>query len=95
MSFLPNGRFEYVASQYEPASTPIGGIAIFSRNTVTGALHQLPGKLGCVSANGSSNAGPGTCAVGREVDEVSNVAITQDQKYLYASVYDAQLNAAR
>jgi WD40-like Beta Propeller Repeat len=86
-----DGRFVYVASQYENSSNAdIGGIAIFSRNLKTGALHQLRGLPGCVSADGSSNEGPGTCAVGREVDGVSNVHITPDQKYLYASVYDEQ-----
>ncbi len=82
-----NGRSLYVASQYSTSSGEIGGVAIFSRNTGTGTLRQLPGKLGCVSAKGDSNDGPHTCTVGREVDAVSNVHITPDQKYLYASNY--------
>jgi hypothetical protein len=84
-----DGRFLYAASQYQ--RTPgqnIGGIVIFSRNVQTGALRQLSGKLGCVTADGSSNAGPHTCAAGREADDISNVHITPDQKYLYASNYD-------
>src|SRR5262249_53926779 len=84
-----DGRFVYVASQYaNAANVQVGGIAVFSRNRTTGALRQLPGKLGCISADGSSNAGPGTCAVGREVDDVSNVHLTPDQNFLYASNYD-------
>jgi DNA-binding beta-propeller fold protein YncE len=86
-----NGRSLYVASQYETASKiAVGGVAIFSRNTATGTLRQLPGKLGCVSAKGDSSDGPHTCTVGREVDDISNVHITPDQKYLYASNYDGQ-----
>lgn len=84
-----DGRFVYVASQYE-AGPSIGGIAIFSRNLSTGALRQLPGTLGCISSNGSSLEGPHTCARGREVDDISNVHITPDQKFLYASNYDSQ-----
>ncbi len=85
-----DGRFLYVASQNEVSGVDVGGIAIFSRNLKTGKLRQLPGTLGCISANGSSNEGPGTCEVGREVDLVSNVHITPDQKYLYASDYASQ-----
>src|SRR5581483_11520453 len=82
-----DGRFLYVASQYEPASTPIGGVAIFKRNRTTGTLRQLSGKAGCVSSNGSSQDGPGTCTPARAVDFVSNLHITPDQKFLYASDY--------
>lgn len=86
-----DGRFLYTASQYEtPAAVRIGGVAIFSRNLKTGTLRQLPGLAGCVSDDGSSSAGAHTCAKAREVDSVSNVHITPDQKYLYASVYDSQ-----
>lgn len=60
-----DGRYLYVASQYEPASKPIGGIAIFKRNRTTGTLHQLSGKAGCVSSNGASQNGPRTCARAR------------------------------
>jgi len=86
-----DGRFVYVASQYEPSQGhEVGGIAVFSRSLKTGILRELAGKAGCVTANGSSNKGPGTCARAREVDDVSNVHITPDQKYLYASNYDGQ-----
>jgi WD40-like Beta Propeller Repeat/LVIVD repeat len=85
-----DGRFVYVASQNETASSKAyGGIAVFSRNTRTGTLRQLPGKLGCVSASGLSNAGRHTCTAGREVDDTSSLHITPDQKYLYASNYDS------
>ena len=85
-----DGRFVYVASQFElPGNVRVGGIAVFRRSLSDGSLHQLKGKLGCLSATGQSEDGPGTCAVARELDSVSNVHITPDQKYLYASVYDA------
>ena len=90
LAISADGRFLYVASQYTVSSSNIGGIAIFARSLRGGGLHQLKGKEGCVTATGSSLDGPGTCAVCRELDSVSNVHITPDQKYLYASVYDGQ-----
>jgi hypothetical protein len=83
-----DGRFLYVASQYSPTHE-IGGIAIFRRNRTDGTLQQLSGTAGCVSATGESEDGPGTCMRAREVDSVSNLHLTPDQKYLYASTYDA------
>ena len=74
-----DGRSLYVASQ----KTGIGGIAVFKRSVKTGTLHQLKGSAGCVTA--SAHAG---CAIAREVDETSNLQITPDQKYLYASDYN-------
>jgi hypothetical protein len=83
-----DGRFLYVASQYSSGGN-IGGIAIFKRNQKAGTLHQLVGTAGCVSATGQSQDGPRTCARAREVDDVSNLHITPDQKFLYASNYDS------
>jgi hypothetical protein len=79
-----DGRFLYVAAQDYQAPAGSGGIAVFKRNLKTGTLHQLSGKMGCVTA--TAYAG---CAVAREVDDISNVHITPDQKYLYASNYDS------
>ena len=83
-----DGRFVYVASQLQIMSDDIGGVAIFRRSVKNGTLHQLPGKAGCVSATGESEDGPGTCTRTRETDDTSNVHLTPDQKYLYASNYD-------
>jgi lactonase family protein with 7-bladed beta-propeller len=83
-----DGKFVYVASQLSISSDHIGGVAIFRRNLNNGTLHQLPGKAGCVSATGGSEDGPGTCTRTRETDDTSNVHISPDQKYLYASNYD-------
>ncbi len=77
-----------MASQLEIMSDDIGGVAIFRRSVKNGTLHQLPGKAGCVSATGESEDGPGTCTRARETDDTSNVHLTPDQKYLYASNYD-------
>jgi hypothetical protein len=84
-----DGKFLYVASQLTISSDHVGGVAIFRRDLKTGTLHQLAGKQGCVSATGESEDGPGTCTRTRETDDISNVHITPDQKYLYASNYDS------
>jgi len=84
-----DGRYLYVASQLRIMSDDVGGVAIFRRNLSNGTLHQLAGKNGCVSGTGASEDGPGTCARAREADDISNVHITPDQKYLYASNYDS------
>jgi hypothetical protein len=84
-----DGRFLYVASQLNLNNDQIGGIAIFKRNLKTGKLRQLAGKKGCLSSDGSSEDGPGTCARAREVDYVSNLHITPDQRFLYSSAYGA------
>jgi hypothetical protein len=89
-----DGRFVYVASQFVTVThAAVGGIAIFRRNLSNGSLHQLRGRLGCVSGTGASEDGPGTCAFAREADDISNVHLTPDQKYLYASNYDAPPNS--
>lgn len=77
-----DGRFLYVASQLEVNSKKVGGVAVFARNLKTGKLAQLPGKAGCVTASRFAH-----CALAREVEYVSNLHITPDQKFLYASDY--------
>jgi hypothetical protein len=79
-----DGRFLYVASHLDSSSNAeVGGIAVFSRNLKTGKLHQLAGRSGCVVATAYKR-----CAVAREVEEISNLHLTPDQKYLYASDFD-------
>jgi hypothetical protein len=83
-----DGRYLYVASQYRQGLVRIGGIAIFRRSLRTGKLRQLSGKAGCVTAIAYAH-----CAIAREVDEVSNLHITPDQKFLYASDYEDPPNS--
>jgi Lactonase, 7-bladed beta-propeller len=53
----PDGKNVYVTSRVSDA------VAVFARNTATGALSQLSGTSGCVSEGGL-----GGCAVGRGLD---------------------------
>lgn len=61
----PDGRNVYVGSY--GSQTLSAGFAVFSRSSSTGALKQLKGKAGCLTPDGSSNAGAGTCTVARGV----------------------------
>ena len=83
----PDGRSVYVGS-YPNSDQSLGaGWAIFARNASTGALHQLSGKAGCLTTDGSSNAGPDTCAVARGLfgypGDGIDVAITANGKWAY------------
>jgi DNA-binding beta-propeller fold protein YncE len=73
----PDGKHVYTASSGSDA------VAIFARNTQTGALSQLAGLDGCVSWTGSG----GQCAEGRALDEPSSVAVSPDGKHVYAASF--------
>ena len=80
----PDGRNVYVGS-YPNSGAGLGaGFAIFKRNTKTGALTQLSGKPGCLTTDGSSNAGAGTCTEARGLlqdgGDGIDVAITKNGK---------------
>ena len=56
-----------------------GGLAVFDRDPVTGALTQKPGAAGCVTDDGSG----GQCTEGRFVSPAVNVTTSPDAKNLY------------
>jgi len=68
----PNGRNVYVAAFKSNA------VAVFRRDPRTGALHQLPGKLGCI-ANKSTRA----CQFGRALAAPIGVAVSRDGRNVY------------
>lgn len=80
----PDGRHVYVASGFDAASDePLaaGGIAILRRDSRHGALTQLEGQAGCVSANGSG----GQCAVGRALLGVQQLTVSSDGRNVYTA----------
>jgi hypothetical protein len=78
----PDQRFLYV-SNYN--SAPTGGIAVFRRNLRNGTLHQLSGKDGCVTQDGTTDT-TGTahpCRAAAGLDEVFEVG-APDNRFVYA-----------
>jgi len=72
----PNGRHLYVTSGDGYA------VAVLQRNPATGALTQLPGPEGCISAGGFSG-----CTTGRALDFPWSVAVSKDAKHVYVASY--------
>ena len=71
----PDGRTVYVAAGYADA------VAVFDRDTTTGALTQKAGGQGCIT----ESAGDGTCTEGRALDHPSDVRITSDGAHVYVA----------
>ncbi|HXJ33099.1 MAG TPA: beta-propeller fold lactonase family protein [Candidatus Eisenbacteria bacterium] len=75
ITLSPDDKFAYVASNNN------GAIAIFSRDAPLGALTQLPGTAGCVSASGSG----GACSEGNGLTFVAHVGISPDGANAYVA----------
>ena len=71
----PDGTSAYVASQSSDA------VAVFDRNTTTGALTQKAGTAGCISETGTA----GACADGVALNGASSVTVSPDGTSAYAS----------
>ena len=75
-----DGRFVYVASQDDVAATPnmlAGAVAVFSRNTTTGVLTQLPATQGCINDDGTEGCLDGHAIGGR------GAVLSADQRNIY------------
>jgi 6-phosphogluconolactonase (cycloisomerase 2 family) len=71
----PDGTSVYVTADASDA------VAVFARNTGTGALTQLAGTAGCLSETGSS----GACTDVYGLDGPFNVVISPDGRHTYVS----------
>jgi 6-phosphogluconolactonase (cycloisomerase 2 family) len=60
-------------------------VAVFQRDETTGALTQLAGTAGCVSETGNG----GACTDGKALDAVASVAVSPDDKHVYAASQDS------
>ena len=75
----PDGASAYAASQFSDA------VAVFDRNTTTGALTQKPGTAACISETGTG----GACTDGVALAAASSVTVSPDGTSAYvASVSD-------
>jgi 6-phosphogluconolactonase (cycloisomerase 2 family) len=79
---------------YTTAASTSDTLAIFSRNSGTGALTQLAGTAGCISDTGSG----GACADGNTMDNPTSVIVSPDGRNVYATASgtsDAMLSFSR
>jgi 6-phosphogluconolactonase (cycloisomerase 2 family) len=83
----PDSANVYVGSYANLGASVGPGYAVFSRNTSTGALTQLAGTAGCLTTDGSSSAGPGTCTKARGLISAAgdghDFAFTSDARWAY------------
>jgi len=82
-----DGRYLYLSTQRKVGSDYFGGVSIFHRDPSTGLLTQFAGRAGCITSDGSSEDGAGTCRSGRELEYGASVQITPDQHYVYVNDY--------
>ena len=79
LGLSPDGK-----SLYFPATTA-AAVAVFSRDTTTGALRQLAGTNGCISESGTN----GSCAVGKALAGARSAAVSSDGRSVYVASYFA------
>jgi 6-phosphogluconolactonase (cycloisomerase 2 family) len=75
VALSPDGTSAYVAADGSDS------VAVFSRNTSTGALTQLSGTAGCVSESGTA----GTCVNGNALSNANGVAVSPDGTSVYVT----------
>lgn len=78
-------RFVYVTDFGDP-----GGVFTFSRDPATGTLTQLPGTDGCITGDGSSEDGAGTCQDGRLVRDDRAVTLTPDGRHALVADFNGE-----
>lgn len=74
IAMSPDGRNVYAAAEGSAA------LAVMARVARSGALRQLPGALGCVSAAGAEG-----CARGRNLAVARAVAVSRDGRTVYVA----------
>jgi hypothetical protein len=79
LAVAPDGDWLYAASSNYP------GVLIFKRNPTTGALSQLAGDAGCITADGSSQAGAGTCQSDPVLQQPTGLKFSSDGRFLYVT----------
>jgi DNA-binding beta-propeller fold protein YncE len=78
--FTANGKLVYIAADGSPAS-----LLIFRRNASTGALTQLSGTAGCITTDGTSQDGAGTCKTDAHLLDASGLTLSSDDRFLYVT----------
>ena len=84
LAFTSDGRWAYMAVSNQPPTSQTA-ILIFQRDPTSGALTQLPGTGGCISTDGSSQDGAGTCQTDATLNEASGISISSDDRFVYVT----------
>lgn len=87
IAFTSDGQWAYLVNQHAQSSDPAAAIVILRRDPTTGALTQLPGTAGCLSSDGSSQDGPGTCQTLATLGQPFGISISADDGFLYVTDY--------
>jgi DNA-binding beta-propeller fold protein YncE len=82
IAISPDGRNVYVAASGSDS------IAVFDRNSATGALTQPAGKAGCVAAIAGKAKGATGCGLAIGLLAPNSVAVSPDGKNVYATSRD-------
>jgi DNA-binding beta-propeller fold protein YncE len=90
VAISPDGKNVYVTSTEFPGDDG-NAVAVFQRDSLTGALSQLPGTAGCMSRHGSS----GACTQIPRLDSPHSALVTPDGNHVYVATADAILAFAR
>jgi DNA-binding beta-propeller fold protein YncE len=80
-----DGQWAYLVNQHVQPSDPAAAIVLFRRDPMTGALTQLLGSAGCISTDGSSQDGPGTCQTLATLGRPFGISISSDDDFLYVT----------
>ena len=84
----PNGGTLYFADYGGfGSSSGNGSVLVFRVSPRTGGFSQLPGKPGCLTSDGSSNAGTGTCEKARVIEGAYQIAIAPGGRDAYVASY--------
>jgi hypothetical protein len=78
-----NRKTLYFAEWGEAPST--GAVLVFRVSPTTGSFSQLTGKPGCLTTEGSSNKGAGTCEKARAIDSAYQIAIASRGRLAYVA----------
>ena len=83
LAISPGGRFAYLDGYGE---SPVPVLSVFRRSD-DGTLHQLSGKKGCFSSDGSSEDGTRPARNARDLDsgDATSLVISRDGKFLYVA----------
>ncbi len=80
----PQGNYVYAVSGPVIRGDSWGAVTVLSRNPTTGALSQLFGTAGCISADGTDDeASPATCVADSGLTEAESVIASGDGYNLY------------